>query len=42
MFVYETRYRASKEKKGGEKVVKVSGGYAIMTENEYRIWRGQK
>ena len=40
---YETRYQAEKaRKKGEEVVVKVSGGYAVMTYREYQIWKKQK
>ena len=43
MVTYPTRYRALKEKKYGEVVVKVEGGYAVMYAGYYyRIWRKQK
>lgn len=43
MVTYPTRYRATKEKKYGEVVVKVEGGYAVMDAGYYyRIWRKQK
>lgn len=43
MIIYETRYKAEKaRKKGEEVVVKVCGGYAVMTYEEYRVWKKQK
>ena len=43
MITYPTRYRALKEKKYGEVVVKVEGGYAVMDAGYYYgIWRKQK
>lgn len=43
MLIYQTRYQAEKaRRKGEEVVVKVSGGYAVMTYHEYQIWKRQK
>lgn len=42
MQIYDTRYQAQKEKRDGEKVIKVNGGYAIMTFSEYEVWKKQK
>lgn len=48
MEIYKTRYQAEKEKRESawhstaDKVVKVEGGYVIMTDSEYRTWKGQK
>lgn len=43
MVTYPTRYSAYKEKKYGEVVVKVEGGYAVMDAGYYYgIWRKQK
>lgn len=43
MVTYGTRYQAEKNRRKGEEiVVKVSGGYAVMTYQEYRIWKNQK
>lgn len=42
MTIYKTRYAARKAATGAEKVVKVDGGYAVMTASEYRVWRMQK
>lgn len=43
MDIYKTRYQAEKDRnKGEERVVKVDGGYTLMTHQEYEIWRKQK
>ena len=42
MTIYKTRYAACKAATSEEKVVKIDGGYAVMTAEEYRIWRLQK
>lgn len=43
MKIYKTRYQAEKEKiKGREKIVKVNGGYVIMSYDKYKDWRKQK
>ena len=42
MYIYKNRYQAEKDKRDGEKVVKVCGGYVIMTADQYRVWRSQK
>lgn len=43
MDIYKTRYQAEKDRnKGKERVVKVDGGYTLMTYQEYEIWRKQK
>ena len=42
MTIYSTRYQAQKNKRGDEKVVKVCGGYAVITQEEYHIWKNQK
>ena len=42
MTIYKTRHQALKERKSYERVVKVCGGYVIMTESEYQIWRRQR
>jgi hypothetical protein len=43
MMIYPTRYQAEKaRRKGEEVVVKVFGGYAVMTYRDYQIWKGQK
>ena len=43
MITYPTRYQAEKARiKGVEIVVKVCGGYAVMTYHDYYIWRKQR
>lgn len=48
MKIFETRYKANKEKKTSpyystsDRVVKVEGGYTIMSEQDYRVWKLQK
>lgn len=43
MTIYATRYQAEKaRRKGAEIVVKVDGGYAVMTYADYRVWKNQK
>ena len=43
MMIYKTRYKAEKvRRKGEEVVVKVCGGYTLMTHAEYRVWKNQK
>lgn len=41
--LFKSRYYAKKYAKGDEVVVKVEGGYTVMTADYYyRIWKGQK
>ncbi len=46
--LYKTRYLAEKVKRnscyfnGDDKIVKVTGGYKIMSPWEYDVWRKQK
>jgi len=42
MAIYDTRYQASKAASGADVIVKVCGGYAIMTPDEYSTWRKQR
>ncbi len=48
MQFYPNRYQAQKAKKknpyarGSDVIVKVSGGYTIMTTTEYLYWKKQK
>ena len=42
MMIYRTRYLAKLEAASDEVVVKVEGGYMIMSMHEYRIWKCQK
>ena len=40
--LYTARYYAKKVATGDEVVVKVDGGYTVMTASEYQIWKNQK
>ena len=41
--LFESRYYAKKYAKGDEVVVKVDGGYTVMTADFYhKIWKNQK
>lgn len=40
--IYLTRYQARKHANTSDVVVKVDGGYKIMTVADYRVWRQQK
>lgn len=40
--LYTSRYYAKKAASGDEVVVKVCGGYAIMTATQYNTWKKQK
>ncbi|MBQ1573546.1 MAG: hypothetical protein IIZ78_20680 [Clostridiales bacterium] len=48
MSIYETRKAADQARKtdpwhrSDERIVKVCGGYALMSEDEYRTWKNQK
>lgn len=42
MIFYEKRSEAEREKLSYERVVKVDGGYMVMTEDEYQVWKNQK
>ena len=42
MTIYKTRYQARKVATGDEVVVKVDGGYAVMSATDYIVWRQQK
>lgn len=42
MYIYKNRYQASKDKAADEKIIKVCGGYVLMTADQYRVWRSQK
>ena len=41
MIIYPNRYQAQKAKYGNEIIVKVEGGYALMSPSEYQIWKKQ-
>lgn len=40
--LYTTRYYARKARPGDCVVVKVCGGYMIMTASDYNVWRCQR
>ena len=40
--LYTTRYYARKACTGDRVVVKVCGGYTIMTASNYNVWRSQR
>lgn len=42
MKIYETRYKAKKAATGDDVVVKVDGGYAVMSATDYHAWKMQK
>lgn len=48
MTIYNTRKEAENVRdsdpwhSSDERIVKVSGGYALMTECEYEVWKSQK
>ena len=48
MEIYKTRKEADTVRKSDpwhtseERIVKVTGGYALMTESEYQNWKNQK
>lgn len=40
MMIYRNRYLARRAARENEVVVKVEGGYMIISEWEYRSWKG--
>lgn len=42
MMIYSTKYAARKVARSDEVVVKVEGGYMIMSAYEYKVWKMQK
>ena len=42
MMIYETKKEAVANATGAEVVVKVCGGYMVMTASDYEVWRKQK
>lgn len=42
MSIYKTRYLAEQNRHGGERVVRVEGGYIVMSARQYQIWKRQK
>ena len=42
MTIYKNRYQAQKAYAGDEVIVKVCGGYTVMTYDAYVTWKKQK
>lgn len=42
MTIYKNRYQANKFKRSGDVIVKVDGGYIIISEQQYQIFKNQK
>ena len=42
MTIYKNRYQAKKVSLAHEVIVKVDGGYIIMSYEEYRYWKNNK
>lgn len=42
MEIYETRYKAKKAATSDDVVVKIEGGYTVMSASDYQIWKMQK
>ncbi len=40
--IFSTRYYASQHKRSDEVIVKVCGGYVLMSARDRQIWRNQK
>lgn len=40
--IYNSRYAAEQHKHGNERIVRVEGGYIIMSARQYQIWRKQR
>lgn len=40
--LYMSRYYARKDARNDQVIVKVDGGYKIMSASDYNIWRKQK
>jgi len=40
--LFTSRYYAKKHAKGDDVVVKVNGGYTVMSADYYKIWKNQK
>lgn len=40
--IYKNRYQARKVAGFGDVVVKVSGGYTVMSAGNYEVWKHQK
>lgn len=42
MILYDTLTEAREACRSDERIVKLDGCYAVMSEREYQIWQGQK
>lgn len=42
MSIYKNRYQAKKNANYGDVIVKVDGGYTIMSACDYSVWKNQK
>ena len=42
MNIYKTKKEAKEHANGFELAVKVEGGWAVMTYDDYEIWKNQK
>lgn len=42
MSIYKTRFLAEQNRRGGGRVVKVWGGYTVMSCRAYQIWKRQR
>lgn len=42
MMIYRTRYLAQRVARSDEKVIKVEGGYMIISYHDWKVWKRQK
>ena len=42
MTIYKTRYQANKDKQSDQKIIKVDGGYMLISIANYNVWKNQK
>ena len=40
--IFNSRYTAEQHKRGNERIVRVEGGYIIMSARQYQIWKRQR
>lgn len=40
--IYNSRYAAEQHKRGNERIVRVEGGYIIVSARQYQIWKRQR
>jgi len=41
MIIYDTKKEAQENKRSDETIAKVCGGWAVMTYDEYYVWKKQ-